>query len=340
MAIDQLAQRGSPGHVASVDLASLGGEVRCITAANGTRFVFTDSALFMIDRDGLEELVAGHPTEKGFKDGVKKDARFRSPYGITVDSDGNVLVADTLNHALRKVTRQGAVSTLAGTSVSGFADGVGEARFNHPMGVAINAQGTIFVTDSQNHCLRQVILSDGVSASVTTLAGVGGNAGFADASGPTARFNMPCGLALDMDGNLVVSDLNNCCIRKVTTTEGRVTTVAGQAGQRGYADGEGAAARFKNPFGVVVDGSNNILVADTSSHCIRMISGDKARVTTVAGSTEAGDADGTGVLARFNNPVALALDEDSLLVLELSQHRLRVVKAFVEEEICRPCLCL
>ena len=83
MAINQLTQSGSPGHVASVDLASLGGEVRCITAANGTRFVFTDSALFMIDQDGLEELVAGHLTEKGFKDGDKTDARFRSPYGMT-----------------------------------------------------------------------------------------------------------------------------------------------------------------------------------------------------------------------------------------------------------------
>ena len=151
MASERLAKRArAPGldaDVASLDLASLGGDIRCMTvAADSTRFVCTTSALFAITTGGFESLMAGHKTERGFKDGERGDARFNCPYGITVDDDGNLLVSDTSNHALRKVTRRGAVSTLAGTNVAGFADGGGAAaRFYRPRGIVIDAQGTIFV---------------------------------------------------------------------------------------------------------------------------------------------------------------------------------------------------
>jgi len=102
-------------------------------------------------------------------------------------------------------------------------------------------------------------------------------------------------------------DVANDCIRKVATAEGRVTTVAGRAGQEGFADGEGTVARFKSPQGVAVDGDNNILVADTDNHRIRMIVGASARVTTVSDSSEAGAVNGAS--ARYNKPTTLALDE-------------------------------
>jgi hypothetical protein len=130
-----------------------------------------------------------------------------------------------------------------------------------------------------------------------------------------------------VDDNLIVADVGNSCIRKVVIAEGRVTTVAGRAGQPGFADGDGAAARFHCPQGVAVDGNNKILIADTKNHRIRMIAGASARVTTMAGSSEAGSVDGSS--ARFDKPYTVVLDEGGrLLVLQSDypQH-LRVVEA-------------
>jgi len=271
----------------------------------------------------MQSLLAGHRTETGFKDGQGSEARFYGPCGITMDGDANLLVSDTHNHALRKVTLSGAVSTLAGNGEEGFADGVGAAaRFNEPRGIVVDAQGAIFVADSENHCVRQVAPGDGA---VTTLVGLRGEKGFADGQRTDARFDIPCGLALDVDSHLIIADLANDCIRKATA-EGRVTTVAGRAGQEGFADGEGAAARFNFPQDVAVDGNNNNVVADKDNHRIRMIAGANARVTTVSGSSEAGTVDGAS--ARFNEPIVLAMDEGGrLLVFEINARKMRVVEA-------------
>jgi len=317
---------GLNANVTSLDLASLGGYVCSIAVApSGIRFACTGTALFAITKCGMQALLAGHRTERGFKDGQGGEARFNGPHGIMVDGDGNLLVSDTDNHALRKVTPSGAVSTLAGNGQAGFADGVGAAaRFNEPWGIVVDSQGAIFVADSQNHCVRQVAPGDG---EVTTPVGVGGEEGFADGQHAAARFQLPCGLALDMDDHLIVGDVANDCIRKVSTADGRVTTVAGRAGQEGFADGEGEAARFNSPQGVAVDGNNNILVADVFNHRIRMIAGANAWVTTVSGSSETGTVDGAS--ARFNEPMTVALDEGGrLLVLEgKARTQLRVVEA-------------
>jgi len=214
--------------VTSLDLASLGGEICCIAVIpDGTRVVCTCSALFAIAKGGRQKLIAGHRTKTGFKDGQGGEARFNCPHGITVDGDGNVLVCDTYNYALRKVTLSGAISTLAGNGQAGFADGFGAAaRFNQPMGIVVDAQGATFVADNMNHCVRQIAPGDGA---VTTLVGVGGEKGFADGQRAAARFNEPYGLALDVDSNLIVADVVNDCIRKVTTAEGRVARNASAA---------------------------------------------------------------------------------------------------------------
>jgi len=296
---------------------------------DGMRFALTASALYAFSPNGTKALIAGHKTETGFEDGNGTDARFNTPYGIAVDGEGNVLVADTNNHALRKVTlRCGTVSTLAGNGEAGYADGIGAAaRFNHPMDIAVDAQGAIFVADIQNHCLRQVVPSTG---EVSTLAGDAEEEGFADGHGATARFNGPSGVALDTDDHLIVADSGNHCIRKVTTAEGRVTTVAGSAeADAGFADGAAAAARFCCPENVAVDGNNNILVADQGNNRIRMIAGKGGRVTTVAGSAEKGKIDGTGASVRFHEPIVLVLDvRGCLLVLDLeNKGSVRVVEA-------------
>jgi len=327
------AQRDQPpaglgARVTSLDLPGLG-FVTCIAVTtDGTRLVCTISAIYTLSPSGRLTLLAGHRTEPGFKNGQGGAARFTGLNGIAVDSAGNMLVSDTFNQALRKVTRNGAVTTLAGNGEAGYADGVGDTvRFNQPGGIVVDADGTIYVTDSGNNCVRQVGPDDGA---VSTLAGDGkGGVGLADGVGSTARFYNPTGLALDMDSHLIVADSGNHCIRRVTTAEGRVTTVAGRPEHGGgYADGEGAAARFNCPMDIAVDGTNNILVADSFNNRIRMIAGSAACVTTLVGSAEQGKIDGTGTSARFNQPHAIVLDEQGCLLVDGFNHScVRVVEA-------------
>jgi hypothetical protein len=176
------------------------------------------------------------------------------------------------------------------------------------------------VADTHNHAIR--VFTPG--GAVRTLAG-NGEAGFADGQGAAARFNRPRGLARDKDGSILVADTDNNAARRV---EGAVSTVAGN-GEAGYADGEGAAARVKCPTAVVVDKEGTILVTDSGNKRLRKIVG--RQVTTLAGGSEAGTADGAGAGARFEKPYALALDERGrLLVAEADRaDTLRVVEAWL-----------
>jgi len=238
-------------------------------------------------------------------DGTGAAARFKKPYGVAVDAAGNVYVADTNNHTIRKITSAGVVTTLAGTAGSiESTDGTGAAaRFNYPGGVAVDAAGNVYVADTINHLIRK-ITSAGV---VTTLAGTAGSFGSADGTGAAARFEYPYGVAVDTAGNVYVADTDNSTIRKISPG-GVVTTLAGTAGTPESDDGTGAAARFKYPSGVAVDAAGNVYVADRNNHLIRKITSGGA-VTTLAGSAgTSGSTDGTGAAARFNFPWGVAVD--------------------------------
>jgi hypothetical protein len=247
--------------------------------------------------------------------------RFKEPAGKTVDAAGHIVVADCGNHALRLVSKAGEVSTLAGNRESGFADGQGEAaRFYWPDSVALAANDEIVVEDTGNHAIRVVT----PGGAVRTLAG-NGEACFADGQGAAARFCYPRGLARDKDGSILVADSDNHAVRRVTM-EGAVSTVAGK-GEAGYADGDGAAARFHHPIDVVVDKEGTIVMTDYNNGRLRKIVG--RQVTSLAGGSEAGTADGAGAGARFKKPWRLALDERGrLLVVECGRaDTLRVVDA-------------
>ncbi len=259
---------------------------------------------------GVVTTLAGTAGMRGSADGTGAAARFNVPEGVAVDSFGNVYVADTLNHTIRKITPTGVVTTVAGTAgMAGSTDASGAAaRFNEPIGVAVDSIGYIYVADNGNRTIRRVA-PDGV---VTTLAGTAGVRGNADGIGAAARFGRPAGLAADAFGNIYVADGTSSTIRKITPA-GVVTTLAGTATEFGSADGTGAAARFADPEGVTVDSADNVYVADRSNDTIRQITADGV-VTTVAGTAGAfGSADGTGAAARFNAPTSVALDRAGTL---------------------------
>lgn len=238
----------------------------------------------------------------GAANAIGNAATFNTPAGSAVDARGNVYVADTSNNQIRIVTPAGATTTLAGSSVAGFADGTGPAAaFTAPFGVAVDASNTVYVADSGNNRIRKVT-ADGA---VTTIAGYSGPGRFADGTGGAAKFNLPTGVAVSAAGTIFVADSGNNRIRAITAT-GVVTTFAG-SGAAGSTDGTGTAATFNNPRGIAIDISGNLYVASFTGNVIRKITAAGV-VTTLAGSGAAGTLNGQGTAATFNRPSGIAVD--------------------------------
>ena len=266
-----------------------------------------NSTIRRIDSGGAVSILAGAALQPGSANNANPlNARFDFPRGIAVDGSGNLFVADTNNHTIRKIAVGGAVTTLAGTAgAAGSADGTGAAAaFDFPSGIAVDGSDNVYVADTNNNTIRKINPGGGV----TTLAGTAGVVGWSDGTTSTASFNHPRGLAVDSGGNVFVADYTNNTIRKITPV-GVVTTVAGTHGATGLPfDGQGAAARFHEPSGVAVDAAGVLYVADTYDYTVRRISAT-GLVTTLAGTNgSSGATDTTGAAARFDAPMAVALD--------------------------------
>jgi gliding motility-associated-like protein len=232
-------------------------------------------------------------------------ATFNHPFAMASDQAGNIYVTDQLGNTIRKITPQGIVTTFAGNGRPISADGTGTlAGFNAPSGIVADAAGNLYVTDYNSGLIRKITPA-GV---VTTIAG---NGGFTetDGIGTAASFLSPAGITIDSQGNLYVADQGSSRIRKIAT-DGLVTTIAGN--NAGYADGKGAAGLFNGPAGITIDAVGNLYVADDYNRRIRKITplGD---VTTLAGSSAAGSADGTGTSASFAGVVGIAIDNNGNL---------------------------
>lgn len=243
-------------------------------------------------------LVAGDGVQ-GLQDGPVLQARFADPYGVALDGDGTLYIADAGdNNRIRKIGVGGVVTTLAGSG-EGFVDGVGAAAaFHTPSGLACDAAGNIYVADTGNHAIRK-ISPQGV---VTTLAGTG-VAGFRDGPGVQAQFNGPVGVAADASGNVYVADTYNDRIR-VIRADGHVITLAG--GEKpGYQDGPGSAARFDTPSALAVDALGNIWIADTRNNAIRKLTSG-GEVSTLVRSQP-------GEPPILYRPISLAVTRDGLL---------------------------
>jgi len=242
-------------------------------------------------------------------------AQFNWPTGVAVGPDWTVYTADYANHLIRKISPDGLVTTLAGSGEPGWLDGAGStARFNGPDGIAFAPSGDLYVTDANNRRIRKVA-PDGT---VTTVAG-SGQPGTRDGPAATAQFLYPTGIAVGQGGTLYIADRGAHTIRKITS-RGLVSTLAG-TGLPGYTDGMGPIAQFHDPMTVVVDQSGRLFVADSGNHAIRMIM-PEGRVSTVAGSPQAGAVDGQGADARFNWPTGLAVDHRNQLYVADSNNAL------------------
>ena len=289
--------------------------------------------------------IAGRAGYSGSADGTNSAARFHLPIALAVDTVGSFYVAD-FNNTIRKMTPAGTnwvVTTLAGEAgLSGSGDGTNSAaRFNGPVGVAVDSAGNIYVVDGMNDAIRKVTPS-GTNWVVTTLAGRPGSPGSQDGTNSDARFYFSVydggGLTVDSATNLFVADMGNHTIRKVTPvgTNWVVTTLAGQAGTPGSADGTNSDAQFGGPDSVAVDGAGNLFVVDVGNSAIRKVTpvGTNWVVTTLAGlggfdangPLHPGSADGTNSLARFNRPGAVALDSaGNLYVVDSLNDEIRKV---------------
>jgi sugar lactone lactonase YvrE len=277
-----------------------------VTGYSGT-FTIRDPALIVTTFAG---------SSSGYSDGTGTAAQFNAATGVTVDTAGNVYVADQNNHRIRKITNAGVVTTFAGSGTPGTGDGTGTAaQFNAPLTVSIDDSDNLYVCDSGSHRIRK-ITPGGV---VTTFAG--SSSGSADGTGTAALFNTPHNTIVDSAGNLFVADIGNNRIRKITPG-GVVTTFAGSSS--GSADGTGTAALFSSPSGITIDGSDNLYVADNGNNRIRKIT-SAGVVTTFAGSSS-GSADGTGTAALFSNPWGVSIDSaGSLYVSDSGNLRIRKI---------------
>lgn len=314
---------GSPGVIGSADGTngaarfSLPGAV-AVDAA-GVLYV-TDTGNSTIRRvapvatNWVVTTLAGSPTLSGNQDGTNHNAHFSKPWGIAVDTNRNLYVADTGNGALRKLTASG-TNWVATTLVKAGAPG----------GLTLDPAGNLYVADSGNNVIRKVARS-GTNWLAPVLAGSLGQAGSADGPQGTnaALFNYPRGITWSATGALYVADSLNHSIRQATAA-GVVTTLAGAAGGRGNADGLQDQARFHAPLGLAVDGGNNLYVADSQNNAIRRVT-PAGLVTTLAGAADAlaGNRDGAGTNAAFDSPAAVAVDaQTNIYVADFFNNEIR-----------------
>jgi sugar lactone lactonase YvrE len=257
-----------------------------------------------INERGEVKTIAG--STEGFADGFALEAQFNTPSGIAIDKDGNIIIADTSNNRIRKLSADGRlVTAVAGSGVAGFRDGpAGDAQFDGPLGVAVDKQGNIFVADAYNDRIRK-ITTDG---NVITVAGAG-LPGAGDGQGLFASFDTPCGIAIDKDDNIFVADAGNDAVRKITP-QGEVTRVA----------------EVGRPVSLVVTHDNFLFVASQRDSRIYRIS-PEGNADVYAGSAGGGFSDGAGRKAKFSSPSGIALDRDgALYVADAQNYLVRVIK--------------
>lgn len=254
----------------------------------------------------------------GSQNGQGIAATFNYPNDIAIDRSGNLFVSDTGNHKIRKITPSGVVSTFAGNGIRNFEDGTGtNASFNLPAGLVFDSSNNLYVVDSYNNRIRKIT----PSAVVSTYAGSGEN-GSSDGEGNIATFNLPQGIAIDLNDNLYIADVYNNKIRKITPSA-EVSTLAGKL-ESGSKDGPAEDATFDSPTDVSFDNFGNLIVADINNHNIRKIS-PLGFVSTIAGNGQRGTKDGTATDASFTGPAAIIINRTGEIFITTRDNKIRKI---------------
>jgi trimeric autotransporter adhesin len=283
--------------------------------------------------------VAGNGTN-GFSgdSGAATSAELSSPQGVAVDSSGNIYIADTSNYRIRMVAAAtGDISTVAGDGTAGYTGDGGaatSAELDAPIFLAVDGAGNIYVTDTSSTRVRMVTVSTG---DISTVAGDGGTGvcvGATDRLGDgctatDAELDSPEGVAVDASGNIYIADSGYCEIRKVTALTGVIASVAGDT-TCGFSGDSGSAtsAEINGPFGVAVDSSGNIYIADNGNNRIRKVTAATGYISTVAGSGSGGYSGdgGAATSAGLNNPESLAVDgSDNIYLVDEPDYIIRAV---------------
>jgi trimeric autotransporter adhesin len=292
-----------------------------------------DNRIRMVTKStGIITTVAGDGTA-GYKGdgGPATSAGLTYPYGVTVDASGNIYIADSGNNRIRMVTRStGIVTTVAGDGSYGYKGDGGQATsagLYIPYGVAVDASGNIYIADSGNNRIRMVTKSTGI---ITTVAG-DGLFGYKGDGGPATSASLYnfYGVTVDASGNIYIADSSNNRIRLVTKSTGIITTVAGD-GTAGYKGDGGPAtsAGLTYPYGVTVDASGNIYIADSGNNRIRMVTRSTGIITTVAGDGSYGyrGDEGPATSAGLRNPRVVSVDASgNIYIAESYDNRIRLV---------------
>ena len=267
--------------------------IRKVTSSSGNISTFAGNSGYGFAGDG----------------GPATSAQLSAPRGICLDSAGNLYLADRWNNRIRKIAG-GNISTIAGNGLANFGGDNGpatSAQLSAPDGVAVDNAGNVYISDFLNNRVRMVT----PAGIISTYAG-NGLSGFSGDGGPatSAALSQPAGLAVDAAGNLYIADSNNSAVRKVTPA-GTISTVAGTGGSQGYSGDGGSAtsAKMMAPFGVAVDSSGNLYIADFYGW-IRKVTASSGVISTIAGNGSVGYSGdgGPATSAQFYYPVGVALD--------------------------------
>ncbi len=318
--------------------------------------------LFLVVSNSLSsaelKVLAGNG-EAGFVDGAGADARFNKPIRLSPFGPGKVLVADIYNHALRVVSIDGDVKTIAGSPENkGHQDGLAtEAKFNAPHGVAVSSNGVIAVADASNHVIRLLTPIKNNDYKVSTIAGVTGKTGFQDGEALKALFNSPHGLVWDAEGGLLVADIGNAKIRRIK--ENQVTTVldaanslmvmpidimpSGEAPSGDDASGEMtyliADAGIQKALRFTLSGEVEILAPETELAMPHGVTGDQFgnvyvaelkahQITRLSGNSSsriAGTGEAGKSIEQLNKPAAVLIHDGYLWIADLNNHRISVI---------------
>ncbi len=323
----EYARLNGEGTATSVQLFHPGGVA---TDSSGNVYIADceNHRIRKVDMNGMISTVAGNGSGGYSGDGgMATSAQLFCPYGVAIDSSGNLYIADYGNHRIRKVDANGMISTVAGNGSGGYSGDGGvatSAQLWFPERVAIDSSDNIYIVDSINHRIRKV----DANGMISTVAG-NGSGGYSGDGGAavSAQLFYPEGVAIDSRGNVYIADSENHRIRKVDTN-GMISTVAGN-GSGGYSGDGGSAtsAQLNHPYDVATDSSNNLYIADGFNNRIRKVD-TNGNISTVAGDGSEGylGDGGAATFAQLQVPYGVAIDSSgNLYIADCVNNRIRKV---------------